>query len=444
MTAERRVISRDRWQFARTEGDLTIPDPTMVYLDTGFEPGLIYEVVYVSERAGIAGLGMAAIRDAISALKYDGMDTLGVPAGALDRAITYGSSQSGRLLRTYLYDGFNEDEQNRIVFDGIMAHIGGAARGSFNQRFAQPSRAPGGAFDYPNRVFPFSDSTQTDPASGRRDGLLMRVTPESMPKIFYTNSSTEYWRSVGALTHTAVDGSQDLPLTDNVRTYHFAGTQHGPARFPPRTARGEPLPNPSDYSWFLRGLLVAMDDWITAGTSPPVSRYSTLDAGTLVSFDKLAFPNIPGAHRLEEVSTAYALDYGPHHAEDGVITTEPPELGMAYPFLVPQVDDSGNEVDGLRSPEIAVPLATHTGWLPTNPVSGVGLYVPFARSRAARETNNDPRPSIEERYASREHYLGLFAEATIDLIDDGYLLGEDLPLILESAGERWEFLTGDR
>jgi len=435
---ERRVISRDRWQFGRSDGSRTVPDNTMISLDTGFEPGQIYEVVYVAEDPPLAGLGLAAIRDAISMLKYGSPGTLAIPDGAIDRAITYGSSQSGRLLRTYLYDGFNEDEQGRKVFDGVMAHIGGAARGSFNQRFAQPSRAPGGAFEYPNRVFPFADDVQTDPATGMQDGLLSRVTPKSLPKIFYTNSSTEYWRSVSALTHTTVDGERDLPLMDNVRLYHFAGTQHGPARFPAMAANGGHAPNPNEYAWFLRGLLVAMDRWIVDETLPPPSRYATLEKGTLVDFDDLSFPAIPGVHLLPEPSIAYALDYGPQLASKGIITREPPELGPAYPFLVPQVDDSGNEIGGLRSPDIAVPLASYTGWLPSNPVSGVGLYVPFARTRAEREANGDPRLSIEERYQGRAQYLGLVAHSAMALIDDGYLLAGDLPQILERAGAHWD------
>lgn len=443
LTGERQVIPREDWQFARMEGDRVVADPTMVYLSTGFEPGRTYDVVYVSQDPPLAGLGLAAIRDAVSQLKYGSADALGIPGGTIDRALTYGSSQSGRLLRTFLYDGFNEDEQNRRVFDGVIAHIAGGARGSFNQRFAQASRAPGGAFEYPNRVFPFADTVQTDPATGRSDGLLAHITPESMPKLFYTNSSTEYWRSIGALAHTTVDGKQDLPLLDNVRTYNFAGTQHGPAAFPPGARGAEYLPNPNDYRWFLRALLVAMDRWITDDVAPPPSRYATLGKGTLVEMDEFAFPEIPGVKVLEEVSIAYALDFGPDLASKGVITEEPPLTGIAYPFLVPQVDESGNEIGGLRSPDVAVPLATYTGWRPSNPVSGVGLYLPLPGTRAEREANGDPRLSIEERYGDRAQFLGLVAESAMELIDDGYLLGRDLPIILENAGTHWDFLMGE-
>ena len=439
----RRVIPRDQWQFARLEDGRVVPDTTSAYLESGFEPGKIYEVVFVAENPPITGLGLAAIRDAVSLLKYEGSDELGIPAGALDRAIAYGSSQSGRLLRTFLYDGFNEDEQQRIVFDGLIPHIGGAARGSFNQRFAQASRAPGGAYQYPNRVFPFADTLQTDPATGREDGLLTDISPQSMPKIFYTNSSTEYWRSIGALTHTSIDGEQDLDLLENVRSYHFSGTQHGPAAFPPADENAPYLPNPNDYAWHLRGLLVALDRWITDATEPPPSRYSKLGSGTLVEFDELSFPKIPGVDLLANVSIAYALDHGPELRSKGVITQEPPRLGHAYPFLVPQVDAYGNEIDGLRSPELIVPLATYTGWLPTNPDSGVGMFIPLPKTDAERAARGDPRLSIEDLYGSRDRYLDRVAEAATIQIEDGYLLAEDLDGILEQAGSRWDFVMAE-
>lgn len=462
MNGERRTIPREQWRFARVEGDQVADDPTSVHLGSGFEPGRIYDVVYVAENPPLAGFGLVAIRDAISILKYGsgeargnsggGVSTeasdipggvtvegLDIPEGVLDRAIAFGSSQSGRLLRTWLYDGFNGDEHGRRVFDGVIAHIAGAARGSFNVRFAQPSRAPGGAFEYPNRLFPFADAVQTDPITGSTDGLLANMGPDTMPLVFYTNSSTEYWRSVGALAHTTPDGKQDLPLPDNSRIYHFAGTQHGPAPFPPPLGHDGHLRNPNDYDWFLRSLLLRMDLWITDSVPAPPSRYATLEEGTLVSYEQLGFPKVPGVEVLEEVSILRALDFGPDLASRGVITREPPGLGPAYPFLVPGVDESGNEIGGLRSPDIAVPLGTYTGWLPGNPVSGAGVYAPFARTRAEREAMGDPRPSIEERYEGRAQYLTLVEEAAQALVEEGYMRGEDLAEILEAAGGRWDF-----
>ena len=440
MSGERHTIPREEWRFARQDGDRVVEDSTSVYLAGGFEPGRIYDVVYVAENPPLAGLGLAAIRDAISMLKYGSAEELDIAAGAIDRAIAFGSSQSGRLLRTYLHDGFNGDELGRRVFDGVIPHIAGAARGSFNVRFAQPSRAPGGAFEYPNRLFPFADTEQSDPITGMTGGLLANIGPETMPRVFYTNSSTEYWRSVAALAHTTPDGKQDLPLPDNSRIYHFAGTQHGPAPFPSSSGDDGHLRNPNDYDWFLRSLLLRMDRWISDHVSPPPSRYATLEEGTLVTYEQLRLPGVPGVETLKEVSILRALDFGPELASRGVITREPPDLGPAYPFLVPQVDESGNEIGGLLSPEIAVPLGTYTGWLPGNPVSGAGIYVPFARTRAERAVNGDSRPSVEERYGDRAHYLASVEEAAQSLVAEGYLRSEDLAGIVNAAGSRWDHL----
>lgn len=440
MSGERQVIPREEWRFARMDGNRIVEDPTFVYLGSGFESGRIYDVVYMAENPPLAGLGLVAIRDAISMLKYGSADALDIPDGVIDRAVAFGSSQSGRLLRTWLYDGFNGDEQGRRVFDGVIAHIAGAARGSFNVRFAQPSRAPGGAFEYPNRLFPFADAVQTDPITGSTDGLLANMGPDTMPRVFYTNSSTEYWRSVGALAHTTPDGKRDLPLPDNSRIYHFAGTQHGPAPFPPPLGGDGHLRNPNDYDWFLRSLLLRMDLWITDGVPAPPSRYATLEAGTLVSYEQLRFPNVPSVEQLEEVNILRALDFGPDLLSKGIVTREPPALGAAYPFLVPQVDEGGNEIGGLRSPDIAVPLGTYTGWLPGNPVSGAGVFVPFARTRAEREAMGDPRLSIEERYGILNRYLELVEEAALPLMLEGYLRREDMPEIFRAAETRWDYV----
>jgi len=191
--AERERIPRSQWKFARIDADTgsVVPDPRHVYLEGGFEPFKIYEVVYASENPPIVGLGPGAVRDVASALKYEGAAALDIPSDALDRALAYGSSQSGRFLRTFLYHGFNEDELQRRVFDGVVAHIAGGGRGSFNHRFAQASRDahPYLNFFYPTDIFPFTGRQQIDFRTGVNDGLLVYQEPEHLPKIFFTNSS---------------------------------------------------------------------------------------------------------------------------------------------------------------------------------------------------------------------------------------------------------------
>ena len=447
--APRQVIPRERWKFARLEGDQIVADRTQVYLASGFEPRRIYEVVYKTSNPTIIGLGPAAIRDMVSLIKYESAAALSIPAGAIERSIGFGLSQPGRLLRTFLYQGYNADEHQRKVFDGVMAHIAGAGRGSFNLRFGQASRDAHAYlnFFYPTDIFPFTDVQQTDPVSGQEGGLLSDVAPEFMPKFFQTNSSYEYWGRAASLLHTSVDGSKDAPMMDNARIYHFAGGQHLPEKFPPPRKNGQQLNNPNDYSWAMRSLLLAMNRWITDGTPPPPSRYPRIDDGTLVELAATDFPQVPGVQFPASLHKAYRVDYGPEFASAGIISRQPPEVGQAFPILVPQVNADGNETGGLRMPEIVVPLATYTGWnlydIKYGPVTEVahmsGSYIPFATAAAEREANGDPRPSILERYANRATYLGLVAEAAIDLIRDGYLLDADLPEILERAAQHWDY-----
>ena len=452
--APRRVVPRDRWRFARRQedGDV-VSDPTRVYLDGGFEPGKLYDVVYVAKDPAVVGLGSAAVRDMISRLKHGSADELSVPAGAIDRAIAWGSSQSGRFLRTFLYYGFNEDEASRKAFDGIMSHVAGGGRGSFNHRFAQPSRDGHPFLNklYPSDIFPFSDVVQSDPVTDMREGLLAGIEPAHMPKVFYTNSSYEYWGRAASLIHTTVDGSADIPLMDNVRIYSFAGGQHGPGRFPPRQTSGQQLSNPNDYSWFVRSLLLAMNQWTTDGTPPPDSRYPQIGDNDLVMPQDLRFPNLPDVGQPAEPHLAYRVVYGPEFRTRGIVTVEPPEVISEFPVMVPRVDRDGNETGGLMMPEVAVPLATYTGWNLFRPESGPenvlssmqGSYIPFPRTVEEREQSEDPRRAIEERYRSREEYLGLVSDAALALVEEGYLLAEDLSPILSQAGRHWDYLMGD-
>lgn len=441
--AERREIPRAQWRFAREENGRPVPDPGHVYLEAGFEPHLIYELVYASENPPIAGLGLAAIRDAVAGLKFEGTELLGLDAGSLQRAIAFGISQSGRLLRTFLYDGFNADERGRKVFDGLMPHIAGGARGSFNHRFAQASRASW-SFFYPGAQFPFADAALTDPVTSRTDGLLAGIPDTVMPNVVYTNSSNEYWRGTAALTHVDPRGRTDLELPDNVRIYLLAGTQHVPSAFPPDRGESQTRRNPNEYAWHLRALLTALNAWIADGVAPPPSRHPRLDDGTLVARNELTFPRVPGVRVPQTLRGARHIDFGPRFADEGIIDREPPAIGAAYPILLPQVDADGNELAGLRSPELMVPLATYTGWSLYDPsrgpadelVSLQGSYLPLAPTVAAR--GDDPRLAVLERYTHWAHYLGLVAQATLAQIEAGYLLAEDMPAILSEASAHWE------
>lgn len=419
-------IARERWQL----------DGTVVRLEGGFTAGRTYELAYETADPPVAGLGFAAVRDAVAWLKH----SPDAPASA-KRAIAFGSSQSGRFLRNFLYLGFNADEQGRLVFDGVISHIAGASRLDLNRRGSIPTALGQSTAT----SFPFADAALRDPVTGAEDGTLGNARAKGFePKIFYTNTGVEYWgggRSA-ALVHTTPDGTRDLALSDDARVYFLAGSQHGPARFPPAEAElGQQRQNPTDYWLAMRALLIAMNDWVSAGTAPPPSRYPRLGDETLVRSSDVAFPAIPG------MSSPRSLPAVPRGANALVARDGAP--GTPLPYLVPQTNADGTELAGIRLPEVEHPLATYTGWNFRNERIGgdeflyplLGSYVPFAATAAQREARRDPRPSIAERYASKEAYLERVRRSGERLVAERYLLAEDLLGIVERASRHWDLLT---
>jgi hypothetical protein len=419
------IVPRDKW---RLSGNV-------VTLTGGFEPGRNYEIAYRAANPPISGLGLAAVRDAATWLKHT-PDSL----APVKYVYALGVSQSGRFLRDYLYEGFNTDERQRQVFDGMMVHIAGTSQLDLNRRWATPT----GLGQYDATLFPFADRAQKDPASGATDGLLDNDRArENLPKIFYTNTGVEYWgggRSA-ALVHTTADGMTDLTIPANVRVYFFAGNQHGPGVFPPAAGAGQQKGNPTDYWWNMRALFVAMDKWVREGAAPPASRVPRLADGTLVKAADVAFPVIPG------VQSPRTLTAGSRAANPFV--TGGAGAGTPLPLLVPQVDADGNERAGIRLPEVAVPLATYTGWNFRNAATGgtnqlvplLGSYIPLPRTRAERDASRDPRPSVEERYSSRQQYLDAIDKAAAALVKQGYLLAGDVPSVVKRATDHWEMAT---
>ena len=450
---EREVVPRDQWGFGRIENGSVVADNGFVHLKGGFQPHRIYEVVYRSHNPPLVGLGPAGIRDFITLLRHDGSDELGIAPGDITSAISFGISQSGRFLRTFLFYGFNGDEQGRRVLDGVISDVAGGGRGSFNHRFAQASRDahPYMNMFHPTDIFPFTDVEQSDPETGLTLGLLSRQREAFYPRVFYTNSSYEYWGRAASLIHTTIDASEDARIPDHVRVYMYAGSQHGPAGFPPSVTIGQQRANPNNFRWGQRALLLAMDRWTRDGGAPPPSQYPSIEDGTAVAAENLGFPDIPGVESSDRVHYAYRADYGPDFLTSGVVTQEPPAIGNRFPIRVSAVDEDGNEVSGIRMPEVAVPLATYTGWNLFNAEAGppdelssmVGSFLPFPATAAEAQDAGDPRKSVMERYEGREDYLGRFTEAALALIEAGYLLGEDLPALTRHALELWDHVTGE-
>ncbi|HUA16067.1 MAG TPA: alpha/beta hydrolase domain-containing protein [Verrucomicrobiae bacterium] len=448
--SERKIIPRSDWQFAKIVNGVLTPSNRDIHLNGGFQPGRIYEYVYVAADPVVAGGGLATIRDYASYAKHD-PDAI-TPAM---RVYGEGISQNGRFLRDFLYQGFNSDEKGRIALDGVLAHVAGAGRGSFNYRFAQPSRdaQPTSSVFFPTDIFPFTDEAETDPATGETAGLLDRAKADKVvPKIFFSNTSYEYWGRAASLIHVTADGKHDMPISDSVRVYHFNGLQHFSGPFPPERGKGdlfgqEPQsPLPVKYFW--RAMIANMDAWVRNGRLPPESSYPKIADGTLVPLADYAPPAIPGVNRPHEANAGYRLDFGPNW-RDGVLSLQPPKVLENFPVLVPQADADGNDRDGVRLPEIAVPLATYTGWnlrdpsigAPDQRVSFEGSFLPFSRTRSEREKAHDPRQSIEERYAGREDYLARYARAVDELISERWILPDDRPALLQRGEEEWIEIT---
>jgi alpha/beta hydrolase family protein len=421
-------VARERWHL----------HGHTVTLDGGFEPGKTYEVSYKAANPPVAGLGFVAVRDFATWLKHQPNDIASVRY-----AYGYGSSQSGRFLREFLYEGFNTDEHDRQVFDGVIAHTAGAAGISLNERWSTPV----GLGVHNATAFPFADAALRDPVSGATEGLLDNPRARAhQPKVFYTNTPVEYWGlgRVAALVHTAPDGSADVELPDNVRVYLLAGTQHAPARFPSAKSAGQQIDNPIEYVWVLRALLLSMHRWVSAGTPPPASAYPTLKDGTLVKVDSLRFPAIPG------VRSPAGLTAGPRRSNRFIAGGA--GAGAPLPLLVPAVDADGNERGGIRLPEIAMPIATYTGWNFRDPATGspnelvslLGSSIPFPVTRAIGEQTIDPRRSIGERYPSRDKYLADVEKAADALVLKGYLLIDDVPRIVQRATDAWDLLMDRR
>jgi Alpha/beta hydrolase domain len=448
--APRTVIPRSEWQFAHAvDGKLT-PSNRHIHLNGNFQPGKIYEYVYVVADPIVAGLAFAAVRDFASYAKH-ASDSI----TPVERVYAEGISQNGRFLRNFLYQGFNADEDGKIALDGVLAHVAGAGRGDFNYRFAQPSRdaQPTSSVFFPTDIFPFTDQPEKDPLTGESGGLLGRAMAEKVvPKIFFSNTSYEYWGRACALIHSSAEGKQDVPISDNARIYHFTGEQHFPGPWPPAKGDGDLLgqepESPLAIRYFWRAMIANMDAWVRSQTLPPPSSYPKIADGTLVALSDYAFPLIPHVNKPHEANSGTRLDFGPNW-RDGVLSIQPPKVGEPFPVLVPQVDADGNERDGVKLPEITVPLATYASWnlrdpsigAPDQRVSFEASYIPFPKTAAERRASGDPRRSIAERYSSREDYLTRYSKAVDDLVKQRWILPEDRDAVLARGEQEWAEAT---
>jgi hypothetical protein len=415
---------------------------------TRFVANDIYEFSYTAKDPTVNGVGFAAVRDWNAWLRYDARDDSGAAnplAGDITRIYTEVSSQPGRFLNDFRYLGFNQAENGKQVFDGMMQWIAAGDGISINYRWSQPGRTERNRQDhlYVEGRFPFANVPATDAITGKTDSRYARCTlTHTCPFAMEIFSANEYWVKAASLMTTDPAGKEDLPDSPFTRIYFMSSMQHGTASGASKGACQQ-LQNPLDSQAVQRALFTAMDKWVTAGTLPPPSQNPKLSNGTLVKPDQTStgFPRIPGVTYTGFKTTRYLLNYGPNFYVTGIPAMNPPLFlppyqdnpanGPIYPSFVPRTDADGNDVSGIRLPEVQVPVATYTGWAlraaPQNDdgCEGSGQYIPFPKTKADRIASGDPRLSVEERYANFEIYSSKLHNAIDNLVKAGYLLPFD-------------------
>ncbi|MCE9526177.1 MAG: hypothetical protein K8R36_09000 [Planctomycetales bacterium] len=371
----RKTVPREDWKLGVTEisyQDHPWPLPVVeLEVKGGLKAGWIYEVVYEGEGSVVQGVGLAGIRDLVSFLKFNTTEKnplVLTGKSVANRAHGFGTSQSGRLLRQLLHDGFNSDEQGRQVFDGVISHVAGGSLGSFNHRLASPTRTNGqhDEHHFPADYFPFTYGDSRDPFTEQTDGILRRCREsKTVPKVFHTQSSSEYWHRSGSLVHTDPLGTKDAEIPPDVRLYTFGGCQHGAGSGVPGPRGSGQLPSsPADYRPLMRALLMALDAWVKDGTQPPPSVYPRIADGTLLPWqkEKSGWPAIPGVSYPQVIQQPDYLYRGPQWQTDQIAAVEPPEVRGHYGVRVPAYGPDGNERGTLLLPAVKVPVATYARW----------------------------------------------------------------------------------
>jgi hypothetical protein len=439
------ALAATAWEYADANTIRLLP------AGTAFAANDIYEFSYTAKDPTVNGLGFAAVRDWNSFLKYSSKDdsnNANPLFGHVNRIYTFISSQPGRLLNDFRNLGFNEDESGRKVFDGMMQWISAGDGINMNYRFSQPGRTERNRQDqlYAEGVFPFAHQKITDHLTGKSAGRYDKcLATNTCPLGMEVYSANEYWVKAASLLHTNTEGTADLPDNPDYARYYFISShQHGVGN---GTSKGscQQLGNPLSVFPVMRALWVAMDNWSTRGTMPPASALPKISDGTLAKSTKQAdvgFPSIPGVQYTGLKSTRYLWNYGPDFYTKGIMSINPPvwsppffdnpSNAKIYPSFVPTTDADGNDIAGIRLPDVAVPVATYTGWSlraaangGPDGCEGSGQMIPFPTTKADRIASGDPRASIEERYPTMSKYLFLRASAINQLAERGLILSDD-------------------
>ena len=434
------AATRDQQETARltvrqlaSDPPITLPGGSWRFVDdrkieiqrpAGVDAGAIYRFTYTAKDPKVMGLGFAATRDFIAWLRRasaaDGNPLADI--GDYDTAVAFGASQSGRYLRDFLWQGFNRDLAGRRVFDGVIPHIPGARQTFTNFRFAEPGRFSRQHEDHgvPGFSFPFTYATLRDPVTGKRDGILKSCgASRTCPKVFHIDTSAEFWQAGSSLVGTGGTG-RDVPFPASVRAYMIAGGAHAPGMVLP--ACRYPA-NALNYTPIVRALLLAMADWASRGTAPPPSRWPSLAKGELVPVQALRGPQVPGAGLVWP---------------QVINRPEPPSDKPEWPIFAPAIDADGNDLPGIRLPQIAAPTGTYLGWNLRKTGFGEGelcllsgSHLAFAADAATRA--GDTRASLAERYPVPGARAERFRQAASALRRERFVLEADAARLMSEA-----------
>ncbi len=473
---DEKVIAPSDWAWAKCDAAHPFPgtpDPTQICLKDGFDPARLYQVVFTSADAYVLGIGFAAWRDVGAFFKTAAADYAGTPnplAKRITHSIARGVSQSGNYLRGWLHLGFNRDEAGAMVHDGLWPIIAGR-RIALNFRWAQPDgvlELYQAGSEGPQWWLPHPDPVRGLPSAG----ILDRCTAtHTCPRIIEHFGSAEVWALKLTPEWVGTDAKADLPLPDSVRRYYIASTNHGggaggfdtslPGVGLPKTGASCPgnnygtavLPaNPMPHTQTVNAIRVHFRNWVMKGIAPPPSRFPTLAAGTLAEASKAAigFPTLPGLRATvpepDFINPVLDYDWGPQfNALDGsgVPSVTPPRIKQVLKMFAPRVDADGNELGGVPVVLHDAPLGTYLGWNITAAgdrpfhkdqiCNYVGGMIPFARTAAERKANNDPRPSLEERYGTHDGYVAAVSKAAARAVAEGFLLEADANTLIAAA-----------
>jgi len=444
------AVPENGWDYTSSEGSAICLLP----IKTPFLKSHIYEFAYTAKNPKVAGIGLAATRDFVSFLRNGTSAESNPLGGHVEYTFSYSFSQPSRALNDFQNLGFNGDMNNQRVFDGILSHAGGGSGSQINYRFAQTGKTERNRQNhlYPESVFPFAHQVLVDHISGKIAGRSQRcLANKTCPKRFEVNTANEYWVKACSLLHTDTRGN-DLPDPENVRFYLVSGASHRVGKITDRML-GQQFTNAVDPTAVHRALLIALDDWVSQGIVPPESRVPrSADSGAFavsrpgsqtgfVPQANLGWPNIPGVTFTGLITTRYHLDFGAS-LDNGIISNYPPEVveRPSYPIFVSKVDEDGNELAGIRLPEVAAPVATTTGWAlrRTGFSEGEGgeldgQHIPFKTTKAERTAAHDPRLSLEERYKHQGGYVTEVTRAAKKLEAQRFLLPADVQRYIEEA-----------